>query len=122
MRMIAYGALHLIASFSAATAHAILLDSQPGLNDVVQEGETRIVLRFNSRIDAGRSRLILTGRDRAQAALPITPGSPADVLTAVASLTPGEYSLRWQVLALDGHITRGEVPFTVRAPRAARAE
>ena len=122
MRLIAYVALYLIVPFSPATAHAILLDSRPGLNDAVPEGETRIVLRFNSRIDAGRSRLILTGRDRAQAPLPIAPGFPADVLAAVASLTPGEYSLRWQVLALDGHITRGEVPFTVRAQRSARAE
>jgi methionine-rich copper-binding protein CopC len=28
-------------------------------------------------------------------------------------LLPGEYRLRWQVLASDGHITRGEIPFAV---------
>jgi len=28
-------------------------------------------------------------------------------------LAPGKYTLRWQALAVDGHITRGEVPFTV---------
>jgi hypothetical protein len=27
--------------------------------------------------------------------------------------TPGAYVVRWQVLAIDGHITRGDVPFTV---------
>ena len=122
MGLIAYVVLCITVPFSAAMAHAILLDSRPGLNDAVPEGETRIVLRFNSRIDAGRSRLILAGQDRAQAPLPIAPGSQADVLTAVASLTPGQYTLRWQVLALDGHIPRGEVPFTVRAQRSARAE
>jgi hypothetical protein len=31
-------------------------------------------------------------------------------------LTPGVYVLRWQVLAIDGHITRGDVPFTVMEP------
>jgi methionine-rich copper-binding protein CopC len=36
------------------------------------------------------------------------------VLLARADLSPGAYSVRWQVLAVDGHITRGEVPFTVR--------
>ena len=105
-----------------AAAHAILLGSKPGLNEAVPEGEARIVLRFNSRIDADRSRLLLTRPDRTQAPLPIAPDSPADVLTASAPVTPGAYSLRWQVLAIDGHITRGEVRFTVRAQRSARAE
>ena len=31
------------------------------------------------------------------------------------SWAPGAWRLRWQVLALDGHITRGDVPFTLRA-------
>jgi methionine-rich copper-binding protein CopC len=38
------------------------------------------------------------------------------VLTATVTLTPGTYVLRWQVLAIDGHITRGDVPFTVTEP------
>jgi methionine-rich copper-binding protein CopC len=32
----------------------------------------------------------------------------------IQGLERGEYVLRWQVLASDGHITRGEVPFRVR--------
>jgi methionine-rich copper-binding protein CopC len=38
------------------------------------------------------------------------------VLHATAHLAPGNYTIRWQVLAVDGHITRGDVPFTVTAP------
>ena len=29
------------------------------------------------------------------------------------ALSPGAYVLRWQVLAIDGHITRGDIPFVV---------
>jgi methionine-rich copper-binding protein CopC len=29
-------------------------------------------------------------------------------------LAAGSYTLRWQVLASDGHISRGEIPFNVR--------
>ena len=36
-----------------------------------------------------------------------------DLLTGRAELVPGSYVLHWQVLAVDGHITRGDVPFTV---------
>ena len=31
----------------------------------------------------------------------------------LAGLKPGAYKLQWQVLASDGHISRGEVAFTV---------
>jgi hypothetical protein len=37
--------------------------------------------------------------------------SPDTVRSDVAQLMPGQYLLRWQVLAEDGHITRGELPF-----------
>ena len=45
-----------------------------------------------------------------------TPQQPApDVLSATGhGLAKGTYVLRWQVLASDGHITRGEVPFQVQ--------
>jgi len=45
--------------------------------------------------------------------LPITETATEDGLRTTVSLVPGLYSLRWQVLAVDGHITRGDVPFTV---------
>ena len=38
----------------------------------------------------------------------------ADTLASQAQdLRPGEYRIRWQVLASDGHITRGDIPFVV---------
>ena len=46
-------------------------------------------------------------------ALPLEPDSPPDALAAKAELTPGEYVVHWQVLAVDGHMTRGDVRFTV---------
>ena len=48
--------------------------------------------------------------------LTILPSSATNALDAEADLKPGAYTLRWQALALDGHITRGDVPFTVTAP------
>jgi methionine-rich copper-binding protein CopC len=29
-------------------------------------------------------------------------------------LSPGKYAIHWQVLAVDGHITRGQIPFEVK--------
>ena len=46
--------------------------------------------------------------------LKIAPDSPPNLLETTTNLeTPGAYVVRWQVLAIDGHITRGDVPFTV---------
>ena len=100
----------------AARAHAILVDSTPAANGTVGPGHEAITLRFNSRIDRGRSRLTLIAPDHSQTRIAVGEDGPPDVMTAAAELQGGAYTLRWQVLAVDGHITRGDVPFTVAAP------
>jgi methionine-rich copper-binding protein CopC len=106
--------LLLVSPLVPLNAHAILLSAAPAPDDIVYGGAVHIELRFNARIDARRSRLILVlpaGRE-----LSLSTDQPVpDTLTSVASdLAPGSYILRWQVLAVDGHITRGEVPFRAR--------
>ena len=105
----------LAASPLPAAAHAILLDSQPASGATVPPGPTHVVLRFNSRIDQGRSRLELRGGDGKPTPLRLAPSGP-DTLQSDATLAPGAWTLRWQVLAIDGHITRGDLPFSVAAP------
>jgi copper resistance protein C len=109
-------ALALLAALAApltANAHAILVDSRPAIGARIAAGPATLTLRYNSRIDRGRSRLTLNGPDKTQQVLPIADSGPEDVLATQAELAPGAYVLRWQVLAIDGHITRGDVPFTV---------
>ncbi len=97
-----------------AAAHAILLESSPALKSAVTGPDVPIKLRFNVRIDALRSRLTLIHPDGSSQALQISKQTAADRLCAEATgLSAGTYRLRWQVLASDGHITRGEIPFTV---------
>jgi copper resistance protein C len=99
-----------------AAGHAVLLESTPALNSSVSGPNVPIKLRFNVRIDALRSRLTLLRPDGSAQALEVSKQAPADTLSADATgLAAGAYRLRWQVLASDGHITRGEIPFTVAA-------
>jgi copper resistance protein C len=109
--------LAMAAAFFAATpvsAHAVLLESSPSLKSAIAGPDVPIKLRFNVRIDALRSRLTLIRPDGSAQALEISKQAPADTLSAAATgLAAGAYRLRWQVLASDGHITRGEIPFTV---------
>jgi methionine-rich copper-binding protein CopC len=40
--------------------------------------------------------------------------APDSIAAESMKLSAGEYTIRWQVLAADGHITRGEIPFVVQ--------
>ena len=101
-----------------AAAHAVVVTSEPVAGATLATAPARVTIRFNSRLDHARSRLLLIGADNAQTPLPIAEGGDAVVLAAPlpAGLAPGEWRLRWQVLAIDGHITRGDIPFTLKAP------
>jgi hypothetical protein len=101
---------------ATARAHAILEESTPPAGASVKPGPLELRLRYNSRIDQGRSRLTLLRPDQTKDTIPIDDGTPPDIITAHVTLTPGAYVVRWQVLAVDGHITRGDVPITVTAP------
>ena len=99
---------------ASAAAHAIVMASKPAVDATVAGPNVPIELRFNSRIDRARSRLTLVGPDRSAKTLPLGADTAPDLLTARANdLAPGAYRLRWQVLSIDGHITRGDIPFTV---------
>lgn len=96
-----------------ALAHAVVVQAQPALDQQVAAGPLDIRLEFNSRIDKKRSRLQLTLPDGTRTDVPIAEdGEPNVLMAQVPALAPGAYTLRWQVLAVDGHITRGDIPFT----------
>jgi copper resistance protein C len=99
---------------AAAMAHAILEQSQPSAGGTVPAGKVTLSFTYNSRVDRARSRLTLTRPDQTQTVLRISQtGAPNVISTSTELTAPGAYSVRWQVLAIDGHITRGDVPFTV---------
>ena len=99
----------------SASAHAILVDSTPKPNGTLNAGHVQLVFKYNSKIDQHRSRVTLVKSDQSETVLTIATTGPSNELDTSADLAPGSYTIRWQALALDGHITRGDVPFTVVA-------
>jgi len=97
-----------------AFAHAHLFSSTPAAGATVHGPDVAIELRFNSRVDGHHSVLTLVMADGHTAAVSLDNQSTASNLNAHAALKSGNYTLRWQALSTDGHITRGEIPFTVR--------
>jgi copper resistance protein C len=98
-----------------AHAHAVLLASTPAAHATVKGPSITVHLKFNSRIDGKRSRLYLVDASGKVQTLTLASQDQPDTLDANdVKATAGIYTIRWQALAADGHITRGEIPFTVQ--------
>jgi methionine-rich copper-binding protein CopC len=98
---------------AVAEAHAIIVAAAPGPGEQVKGPDVPVELRFNSRIDRERSRLSLLRSGGKPEIVAIAASAPDTLAGQLRGLTPGSYRLRWQVLGVDGHITRGDIPFTV---------
>jgi len=97
-----------------AGAHAVLLTSTPAAQSRVSGLKLQIKLQFNARVDNERSRLTLLHPDGTAETLELyKQESPQFLVSEAKGLAAGGYRLRWQVLASDGHLTRGEIPFCV---------
>lgn len=113
-------ALLLLAPAPAARAHALVTGSEPAAGSRLAAPPALAVVRFNSRIDHARSQLLLApvregaGGTADERRLDLAQSSDTELRAALPALPPGRWRLRWQVLALDGHITRGDIPFEVR--------
>ena len=97
-----------------AEGHAILKETSPVAGSTVSGPDVPIMLKFNVRVDATRSKLQLITPDNQLVDLSVGKQNSPDTLnTKATGLKAGEYKIAWQVLAPDGHITRGLVPFKV---------
>ena len=106
----------LFAITSPVVAHAILVNSTPKANETMTGPAVTLALTFNSKVDQARSTLSVEKGDRTSCKVPIKVdrSTPEKLTGTVSSLTPGVYKLHWQVLAVDGHITRGQFSFEVK--------
>src|SRR5262249_26012266 len=98
----------LLACFGLAAtvgfSHAGLVDCAPAESGTVAGPDVNIRLRFNSRIDVGRSPLALVLPDHSVRSLTLErQATPATLSSHTEGLRAGAYTLQWQVLAADGH-------------------
>ena len=114
LRWLAPGVLSVWLSLAGgpAWAHAVTLASTPAVNAIVAGTELPIKFPLDSRI--GRERPCLErGRvDGSSIPLTLAADSEPESLAAMAiGFAPSQYRRRWQVLSVDGHITRRDIPF-----------
>jgi copper resistance protein C len=108
----------LLGGTPPAAAHAIVLESSPRHDAALAESPARIVLRFNSRIEAALSRVTIESAAGRPVALPAARdavGEANRLIVPLGPLAPGTYVVRYRVLAVDGHVTEGALRFTIKA-------
>jgi methionine-rich copper-binding protein CopC len=117
-KSVLFALMAILAVFAGreAFAHAVLVGSSPPAEAEVVGNKVEFHLRYNSRIDVKRSRLSLKGPIGAKTIAPLPGANEAEVVARAEGLAPGRYILFWDVLSVDGHVSRGQVPFTAIAP------
>jgi methionine-rich copper-binding protein CopC len=111
--------LAIVLAPRSASAHALLVSSTPAAHATVDGHHLALILHFNSRVDGARSRFTLSTAadpvaDHPFPLHPLSQPTPETLSTAVDLLPHGDFVLHWTVLASDGHISRGQLPFAVR--------
>lgn len=100
---------------SAASAHAVLLQTTPTSGQILSQPPKAISLRYNEAVEAnlGSVRLYDTTGKRIDTSGPAKP-SPEVVKVAVRSkLGPGAYVVTWRVISADSHPVQGSFTFQV---------
>ena len=120
LRACALCAALLASNPGAASAHAIILESEPTAGATLAEPPARIYLRFNSKLEKRLSSVRLLAADGRPVPLPAVAEDgemPDRIVLPLGKLRAGAYVIRYKVLAADGHITEGALRFAVLEPK-----
>ncbi|WP_112166216.1 CopC domain-containing protein YobA [Klebsiella sp. WCHKl090539] len=103
---------------AGAFAHAHLQQPLPAAGSEVEASPQALTLNFSEGIETQFSGVTLTGPQQKTITLgkPVRSDSNKAQLTVSVeqALTPGEYTVDWHVVSVDGHKTKGQYTFTVK--------
>lgn len=105
--------LSAMAPVDRAMAHAIVIASDPAPGATLPGPDVTIALRYNSRIDAARSRIDLKAPDGRVIPLLLLDAEQDTLKGRIGGLVAGSYAILWKALSVDGHLTRGTIIFFV---------
>lgn len=102
----------LLASMSAAFAHAQLLDTSPADNAVVQTAPDTVSLRFNEPVTPLAIKLFAPDGS-ATGLLDMTTGGETVTIPLPVEIGNGTSVLSWRVVSTDGHPISGSLVFSI---------
>ncbi len=104
---------------SPAGAHAYLDRAEPAAGSAVHGSPPQLRLWFTERLEPAFSKVRVLDRNGKQ----VDKGDPevdrADarlLRLSLPKLAPGTYRVKWRVLSVDTHVSKGDFTFNVVAP------
>ncbi|MEW5562165.1 CopC domain-containing protein YobA [Enterobacter asburiae] len=105
-------------STAAAFAHAHLKQQSPAANAQVTTVPQALTLSFSEGIEVKFSGITVTGPQQAKVPLGAVKLNEKDskelIVPVEQSLKPGDYTVDWHVVSVDGHKTQGQYHFSVK--------
>ena len=108
--------LTVLAPAQIASAHAILLTSEPAPSAVLDQSPTEIALFFNEFIDTvfGKIRILDSTGNVVQVVKPIRDAANHTIVRApISTLESGTYVVVWRVASADSHPAQGSFAFQI---------
>ena len=106
-------------SVSPAGAHARLDRTAPAAGSAVHKSPPQLKLWFSERLEPAFSKVQVLDRNGKQ----VDKGDPevdrADaklLQVSLPTLAPGTYRVKWRVVSVDTHVSKGDFTFNVVAP------
>lgn len=104
---------------AALPFHLRLERSDPAAGSVVAP-PTALQLWFSQRTELKATRVVLRGAqgDTVRTGAPERADAPQAPIRVpvLGALRDGAYTIDWRTMAADGHVVRGSIAFTVKAP------
>ena len=104
-----------------ASAHAVLEETRPANDTVVQQSPPQVLIRFNEAVDTslGRALQVFDASGEEVDTGDIRRPSPEQVAVDIEEeLADGTYTVAWRVVSADSDPIRGAFVFHVGAPGA----
>jgi copper resistance protein C len=109
--------LALLSYTNTVFAHASLVKAEPARRATLSTSPKQIRLWFNEEIEADYASLsvldthgeALTGEKPS-----VHPDDPKSIFLELPELSPGQYTVKFRVLSVDGHVVDSDFGFTVK--------
>ncbi|MBC6963351.1 MAG: copper resistance protein CopC [Nitrosomonas sp.] len=115
--VMAFISMVLLSNSNVVLAHAALTKAEPARRAVLVESPKQVRLWFNEEIEADYASLVLldaSGKALTDQKPLVHPDDAKSIYLELPSLVGGQYTIKFRVLSVDGHVVDSEYKFTIK--------
>ena len=106
----------MLAGLTEVSAHPKLVSAEPTVDGTVSAAPNEVMLRFNERLEASFSSVVIRDADGKQVDKKDSKLDRSDrriLRVSVPALSPGLYKVEWHAMSADTHKVEGDFTFRV---------